>query len=210
MSFYAMFIISDTIVGLAAGGGLLLVSVSFIIVAILLRHRRRNKKENKIPKETLTTFTEHTNNGYEYEHNLPDNPLYHSSQHADEVGYSTVEEQKPSLPDPTMNDSYQTPNIYDTPVKRETANDRDTKQEQPLYATPKKNQSIPVNYTGGDMYAQVNKPNKNAKNSPVRTQNQDGLVNMEVDHSRDLNNENSPYTNDYSSETVAYAEVKTK
>ncbi|XP_062590737.1 uncharacterized protein LOC134252312 [Saccostrea cucullata] len=195
--------INYVIIGSASGGGLVLIAV--IIILIVIFSRKENKQKHSSNNKHNT---EHKNETFEYEHKLPDNPLYHSNQPVDDVGYSTADEQRLGPPPSQLTANIQKANAYDTPVTLKSKNDVKDIPEIPVYAIPKKSNVSSTEVSTGAVYAQVSKPQKNPIQTSVRDQNQDGLLYMEVEHSHPTSSQNWPYTIDNNSENVEYAEIK--
>ncbi|XP_056016793.1 uncharacterized protein LOC125677491 [Ostrea edulis] len=241
-----------------AGGGFVVILIIMIIV-ICVRMRKKTP-ENKSAKGKLNT--EHKNDAYDREADLPYNPLYHSNKPEDDVGYSIVEEQHHNAVPPLQTNTdhshnskspetknqnkdhthdipmYAVPNkpkntptettggaVYAAPNKpnntpTETAGGavyaapnkpKNTPTETTgvaVYAVPNKPKNTPTETTGGAVYAQINKPKTNTAQTPVRTQNQEGLVYMEVEHSDDPITQNAPHINVITAENMPYAEIQ--
>jgi hypothetical protein len=169
---------------------------------------------NKSPSSKSTKGgpdTEHKNDAYEHDVNLPNNPLYHTKQGEDEeVGYSTVEDQHHTSIPPSQIETDHSDNATSLQKNKQNQNHP---PEIPVYAVPNKPKNPQTEKeggavtTGGAVYAQINKPKKATPQTPVRTQNQDGLVYMEVDHGDTPITQNAPH-NMITAESVTYAEIE--
>ncbi|XP_061168267.1 uncharacterized protein LOC133177202 [Saccostrea echinata] len=168
--------ITDVIVGSSTFGGLIFFALSSLIMACLIRRRNKGRRDTP-PTGELTT--EHGND-YVFDRNLPDNPLYHSNQFLDEVGYSTVQDQTIDLQSPTIRSVDQESAVYAKPVKNKMTTGNVT--EIPVYAILTKPKNKPLGVSDLAVYAQVNKPQRDNEQNPVQRQNQDCLVYTDVDH----------------------------
>ncbi|XP_056013570.1 uncharacterized protein LOC125674854, partial [Ostrea edulis] len=212
--------LSDIIAG--AGGGFAVIVIILIIV-ICVRMRKKTPG-NKSVKGELDT--DHKNDAYDHEADLPYNPLYHSNKSADEVGYSTVEEQHHNAVLPLQTNTDHSHNAKSPETNNQN---KDYTPDIPMYAIPIKPKNTPTETTGGAVYvvpnkpnntltetaggavyAQKNKPKKNTAQAPLRTHNQEGLVYMQVEHSDAPITQNAPHLiiNASTAENVMYAEIQ--
>uniref|UniRef100_A0A8W8JBP8 Uncharacterized protein n=1 Tax=Magallana gigas TaxID=29159 RepID=A0A8W8JBP8_MAGGI len=134
------------IAGSAAGCVMLLIGL--VVLFILKINRERNGNaivENK--KEDSAR----TNEVFDYNNELTENPLYVTSQPEEEVGKTSEEKHKVGLP------------VMDSKTKRKNNPDYDVpRNNKPIdsmsvYAVPNKNKTLHHVINTGDVYAQVKK-----------------------------------------------------
>uniref|UniRef100_A0A8W8JBR6 Uncharacterized protein n=1 Tax=Magallana gigas TaxID=29159 RepID=A0A8W8JBR6_MAGGI len=134
------------VAGTAAGGVMLLIGLVVFIILTINRKRYGNAiVENK--KEDSAR----TNEVFDYNNELTENPLYLTSQPEEEVGNTSGEKLKFGLP------------VMDSKTKRKNNPDYDVpRNNKPIdsmsmYAVPNKNKILHHVINNGDVYAQVNK-----------------------------------------------------
>uniref|UniRef100_A0A8W8JGD8 Uncharacterized protein n=1 Tax=Magallana gigas TaxID=29159 RepID=A0A8W8JGD8_MAGGI len=121
----------------------------------------------------------HTNKVFDKNVDLPDNPLYLSSQPVDELGYSSDQEKQLGLPPTDSKTKKKINSDYDFPPNNKPI--ADGTSSMPVYAVPKRSQDRTPEASTGDVYAEVCKPNRSTGKDPVRKRNEDGLLFMEAE-----------------------------
>ncbi|XP_052707742.1 uncharacterized protein LOC128182998 [Crassostrea angulata] len=134
------------IAGSAAGGVMLLIGLVVFVILKINRERNGNAiVENK--KEDSAR----TNEVFDYNNELTENPLYVTSQPEEEVGNTSGENLKLGLP------------VMDSKTMRKNNPDYDVPPNNkpidsiPVYAVPNKNKTLHHVINNGDVYAQVKK-----------------------------------------------------
>lgn len=147
-----------------------------------------------------------TNEVFDSNPELPDNPLYLSSQPMDELGYSSDQEKQLGLPPTDSKTKKKINPDYDVPPNNKPI--AYGTPSMPVYAVPKRSQDRTPEASTGDVYAEVCKPNRSTGKDPVRKRNEDGLLYMEV--KQDTAARKQANTNDKNeiTEGVCYAEIK--
>lgn len=99
----------------------------------------------------------HTNEVFDNNAELPDNPLYLSSQPLDELGYSSDQEKQLGLPSTDSKSKTKIHSNYDVPSNNKPIDNSES--SMPVYAVPKMSNVRTPEASTGDVYAQVCKPN---------------------------------------------------
>lgn len=99
----------------------------------------------------------HTNKGFDNNAELPDNPLYLSSQPLDELGYSSDQEKQLGSPPTDSKSKTKIHSDYDVLPNNKPIDNSES--SMPVYAVPKKRSVRTPEVSTGDVYAQVCKPN---------------------------------------------------
>lgn len=186
------------IVGSAAAGTIIL---AVLVVLILVMTRRTRSGGNK--NVSSDADMAHSNKVFDRNSELPDNPLYLSSQPMDELGYSSDQEKQLGLPPTDSKTKKKINSNYDVPPNNKPIDHGES--SIPVYAVPKMGKDRTPEVSTGDVYAEVN---RGTVQDPVRKRNEDGLLYMEVE--QDTTTTNQTNTNDKNEITVGvcYAEIK--
>uniref|UniRef100_A0A8W8JBM1 Uncharacterized protein n=1 Tax=Magallana gigas TaxID=29159 RepID=A0A8W8JBM1_MAGGI len=110
---------------------------------------------------------------------LPDNPLYLSSQSLDELGYSSDQEKQLGLPPTDSKTKKKINSNSDVPANNKPLDQGAS--SVPVYAVSKKSKDRTPEVSTGDVYAEVCKPNRDTAQFPVRKRTEDGLLYTEVE-----------------------------
>lgn len=120
-----------------------------------------------------------TNEVFDSNPELPDNPLYLTSQPMDELGYSSDQEKQLGLPPTESKNKTKINSDYDVPPNNKPIDQSGS--SMPVYAVPKRSKDRTPEISSGDVYAEVCKPNRSTAKDPVRKRNEDGLLYTEVE-----------------------------
>lgn len=99
----------------------------------------------------------HTNEVFDKNTELPDNPLYLSSQPLDELGYSSDQEKQHDLPPTDSKSETKILSNYDVPPNNKPIDNNES--SMPVYAVTKKRKVQTPSVSTGDVYAHVCKSN---------------------------------------------------
>uniref|UniRef100_A0A8W8JGC7 Uncharacterized protein n=1 Tax=Magallana gigas TaxID=29159 RepID=A0A8W8JGC7_MAGGI len=149
------------IAGSAAGGALIIVCL--IIITIILINRSRSERNKN---RSLEANMSHTNEVFDINTELPDNPLYLSSQPVDELGYSSDQEKQLGLPPTDSKSETKIISHYDVPPNNKPIDNNES--SIPVYAVPKKSKVRAPAVSTGDVYAHVCKSNRSTAQISVR------------------------------------------
>lgn len=108
----------------------------------------------------------HTNGDFDINTELPDNPLYVSSQPLDELGYSSDQEKQHDLPPTDSKSETKILSNYDVPPNNKPIDNNES--SMPVYAVPKKSKVQTPSVSTGDVYAHVCKSNRSTAQISVR------------------------------------------
>lgn len=127
---------------------------------------RSRSEGNK--NRSLEANLAHTNEVFDINTELPDNPLYLSSQPLDELGYSSNHDQKKQHDLPPTDSKSETKIIsnYDVPPNNKPIDNNES--SMPVYAVPKKSKVRTPAVSTGDVYAHVCKSNRSTAQISVR------------------------------------------
>lgn len=115
---------------------------------------------------SLETNMAHTNEVFDINTELPDNPLYLSSQPVDELGYSSDQEKQHDLPPTDSKSETKILSNYDVPPNNKPIDNNES--SIPVYAFPKKSKVQTPSVSTGDVYAHVCKSNRSTAQISVR------------------------------------------
>lgn len=99
----------------------------------------------------------HINEIFENNQELPDNPLYLTSQHIDILKYISDQEKQLDLPPTDSKKKNKTNSNYDVPPNIKPIDRGES--SMPVYAVPNKSNVCTSEVSTCDVYAQVCKPN---------------------------------------------------
>lgn len=125
---------------------------------------RSRSEGNK--NRSLEANMAHTNEVFDINTELPDNPLYLSSQPLDELGYSSDQEKQHDLPPTNSNSESKIISNYDVPPNNKPIDNNES--SMPVYAVPKKSKVQTPSVSTGDVYAHVCKSNRSTAQISVR------------------------------------------
>lgn len=166
----------------------------------------RTKSARNQKKEPNETDRGRTNEVFDSNPELPDNPLYLSSQPMDELGYSSDQEKQLGLPPTDSKTKKKITSDYDVPPNNKPI-DHDT-SSMPVYAVPNRSKDRTPEISSGDVYAEVCKPNRSTEKDPVRKRNEDGLLYMEAEQDTAGTKQTNTKDKQEIPEGVCYAEIK--
>ncbi|XP_052707743.1 uncharacterized protein LOC128183001 [Crassostrea angulata] len=190
------------IVAGSVAGGILILIVLGIFIFVILNRKRKRQSNGESRNEDIS----HANNAFENNQDLPDNPLYLSSQPVDELGYSSDQEKQLGLPPTDSKTKKKINSDYDVPPNNKPIPDGTS--SMPVYAVPKRSQNRTPEVSTGDMYAEVCKPNRSTAKDPVRKSNEEGLLYMEVEQDTAATKQTNINDKNKITEGVCYAEIK--
>lgn len=121
----------------------------------------------------------HKNEIFDSSPELPDNPLYLSSQPMDELGYSSDQEKQLGLPPTDSKTKKKINSNCDVPPNNKPIDHGAS--SMPVYAVSKKSKNRTSEVSTGDVYAEVCKPNRDTAQFPVRKRTEDGFLYTEVE-----------------------------
>lgn len=189
------------VAGSAAIGAILLVGL-VVFILILMKRSRSGGNKNRSSEGDMV----HTNKVFDKNVDLPDNPLYLSSQPMDEVGYSSDQEKQLGLPPTDSKTKKKINSDYDVPPNNKPIDHGAT--SMPVYAVPKRGKDRIPEVTSGYVYAEVCKPNRSTAKDSVRKSNEDGLLYMEVEQDTAATKQANTNDKNKITEGVCYAEIK--
>lgn len=163
---------------------------------------RSDRNKNR----SLEADVAHTNEVFDNNAELPDNPLYLSSEPLDELGYSSDQEQQLGLPPTDSKKTKKNNSNYDVPPNNKPIDHGAS--SMPVYAVPKGSKNYTPEVSTGDVYAEVCKPNRGTVQDPVRKRNEEGLLYMEVEQDTAATKETNTNGKNEITEGVCYAEIK--
>lgn len=148
----------------------------------------------------------HINEVFENNKELPDNPLYISSQHIDKLRYSSDQEKQLDLPPMDSKKRNKTnPNHdvspYNKPINR-------AESSMPVYAVPNKSNVCTSEVGICDVYAQVCKPNGSTAQIPAQKRNKVGHLSMTNKQDTAATKQRNTSDKNEIMEGVCYAEIK--
>nr|XP_034334202.1 uncharacterized protein LOC117691699 [Crassostrea gigas] len=164
---------TDIIAGSAVGGSIILFGLVVLILILMKRSRSAENKERSSEGEKV-----HKNEILDSSPELPDNPLYLSSQSLDELGYSSDQEKQLGLPPTDSKTTKKFNSNCDVPANNKPLDHGAS--SMPVYAVSKKSKNRTSEVSTGDVYAEVCKPNRDTVQFPVRRRNEDGFLYTEV------------------------------
>nr|XP_034333098.1 uncharacterized protein LOC117691315 [Crassostrea gigas] len=162
------------IAGSAAGGAIILVGLVLLILILMKRSRSAENKERSSEKDNV-----HKNEIFDSSPELPDNPLYLSSQSLDELGYSSDQEKQLGLPPTDSNTKKKINSNCDVSANIKPVDHGAS--SMPVYAVSKRSKDRTPEVGTGDVYAEVCKPNRDTAQFPVRKRTEDGFLYTEVE-----------------------------
>lgn len=121
---------------------------------------RSRSEGNK--NRSLEANMAHTNEVFDINTELPDNPLYLSSQPLDELGYSSDQD----LPPTDSKSETKIISNYDVHPNNKPIDNNES--SMPVYAVPKKSKVRTPAVSTGDVYAHVCKSNRSTAQISVR------------------------------------------
>lgn len=121
---------------------------------------RSRSEGNK--NRSLEANMAHTNDIFDINTELPDNPLYLSSQPLDELGYSSDQD----LPPTDSKSETKIISNYDVHPNNKPIDNNES--SMPVYAVPKKSKVRTPAVSTGDVYAHVCKSNRSTAQISVR------------------------------------------
>lgn len=148
----------------------------------------------------------HTNKVFDNNAELPDNPLYLSSQPVDELGYSSDQEKQLGLPPTDSKTKKKINSNYDVPPNNKPIDN--SASSMPVYAVPKRDKDCTPEVSTGDVYAEVCKPSRSPAKDPVRKRNEDGLLYMEVEQGTAATKQTNTNDKNEITEGVRYAKIE--
>ncbi|XP_052712176.1 uncharacterized protein LOC128186402 [Crassostrea angulata] len=151
---------TDIIAGSAAGGAIILVGLVLLILILMKRSRSAKHKERSSEGDKV-----HKNEIFDSSPELPDNPLYFSSQSLDELGYSSDQEKQLGLPPTDSKTKEKINSNSDVPANNKPLDQGAS--SMPVYAVSKKSKNRASEVRSGDVYAEVCKPNRGTAQFPV-------------------------------------------
>lgn len=127
---------------------------------------RSRSEGNK--NRSLEANMAHTNEVFDINTELPDNPLYLSSQPLNEPGYSSNHDQEKQHDLPPTDSKSETKILshYDLPSNNKPIDNNESLM--PVYAVPKKSKVQTPLVSTGDVYAHVCKSNRSTAQISVR------------------------------------------
>uniref|UniRef100_A0A8W8JD30 Uncharacterized protein n=1 Tax=Magallana gigas TaxID=29159 RepID=A0A8W8JD30_MAGGI len=190
------------IAGSAAGGAIILVGL-VVLVLVLINRTRSTINKNGSTEAGMAR----TNEVFDSIPELPNNPLYLTSQPVDELGYSSDQEKQLGLPPTDSKTKKKINPDYDVPPNNKPI--AYGTSSMPVYAVPKKrSQDRTPEISSGDVYAEVCKPNRCTGKDPVRKRHEDGLLYMEVEQDTAVTKQTNTNDKNEITEGVCYAQIK--
>uniref|UniRef100_A0A8W8JFR8 Uncharacterized protein n=1 Tax=Magallana gigas TaxID=29159 RepID=A0A8W8JFR8_MAGGI len=165
---------NDIIAGSAAGGAIILVGLVVLILILMKRLRSAKYKERSSEGDKVNN-----NEIFDSSPELPDNPLYLSSQSLDELGYSSEQEKQLGLPPTDSNTKKKINSNCDVPPNNKPLDNGAS--SMPVYAVSKKSKDRTPEVGTGDVYAEVCKPSRDTAQFPERKRNENGVLYTEVE-----------------------------
>lgn len=107
-----------------------------------------------------------TNEVFDRNSDLPDNPLYLSSQPIDKLGYNSDQEKQLGLPPADSKTKKKINSNYDVPPNNKPIDHG--APSMPVYAVPKRSNDRTPEVSTGDVYAEVCKPSRGTAQIPVQ------------------------------------------